>query len=41
MGDKAGGKWVAGTNTFHLNRYSEIPHHKHEEIIYTMVVREI
>jgi hypothetical protein len=39
--DKAGGKWVAGTNTFHLTRYSVIPHHKHKESIYTKVVCEI
>jgi hypothetical protein len=25
-GDKAGGKWVAGTNTFHLIAYADIPH---------------
>ncbi len=33
-GDKAGGKWIAGTNTFHLTRYSDIPYHKRKEIIY-------
>jgi hypothetical protein len=41
MGDKAVGKWVAGTNIFHLTRYSNIPHHKHKEIIYMKVVCEI
>jgi hypothetical protein len=41
MGDKAGSKWVAGTNTFHLTQYSDIPHHKRKEIIYTKVVCEI
>jgi hypothetical protein len=41
MGDKASGKRVAGTNTFHLTWYSDIPHHKHKEIIYTKVVCEI
>ncbi len=41
MGDKAGGRLVAGTNTFHLTRYSNIPHHKHKEIIYTKMVCEI
>jgi hypothetical protein len=41
MGDIAGGKRVAGTNTFHLTRYFDIPHHKHKEIIYTKVVCEI
>jgi hypothetical protein len=40
-GDKAGGKQVAGTNTFHLIQYSDIPHHKHKEIIYVKVVCEI
>jgi hypothetical protein len=29
-GDKAGGKQVAGTNTFHLIPYLDIPHHKHK-----------
>jgi hypothetical protein len=32
---------VAGTNTFHLIPYSDIPHHKHKEIIYTKVVCKI
>jgi hypothetical protein len=41
MGDKAGGKRVAGTNTFHLTRYFDIPHHKYKEIICTKVVCEI
>jgi hypothetical protein len=41
MGDKAGGKRVAGRDTFHLTRYSDIPHHKHKEIIYMKVVCEI
>ena len=41
MGDKASGKQVAGTNTFHLTRYSNIPHHKRKEIIYTKMVCEI
>jgi hypothetical protein len=41
MGDKAGGKQVAGTNTFHLISYLDIPHHKRKEIIYTKVVCEI
>jgi hypothetical protein len=27
-GDKAGGKQVAETNTFHLILYMDIPHHK-------------
>ncbi len=27
-GDKAGGKRVAGTNTFHLIAYADIPHQK-------------
>jgi hypothetical protein len=27
-GDKAGGKWVAGTNTFHLIAFADIPHQK-------------
>ncbi len=40
-GDKAGSKQVAGTNTFHLIQYSDIPHHKHKESIYTKVVCEI
>jgi hypothetical protein len=40
-GDKAGGKQVAGTNTFHLIPYSDILHHKHKEIIYMKVVCEI
>ncbi len=37
-GDKAGSKRVAGTNTFHLTWYSDIPHHKRKECIYTKVV---
>ncbi len=40
-GDKAGIKQVAETNTFHLIPYSDIPHHKCKEIIYTKVVCEI
>jgi hypothetical protein len=40
-GDKASGKGVAGTNTFHLIQYSDIPHHRRKEIIYTKVVCEI
>jgi hypothetical protein len=38
---KAGGKQVAGTNTFHLIPYLDIPHHKHKEIIYMKVVCEM
>jgi hypothetical protein len=41
MDDKAGGKRVAGTNTFHLIPYLDIPHHKCKKIIYTKVVCEI
>jgi hypothetical protein len=41
MGIKAGGKQVAGTNTFHLTHYSNIPHHKCKESIYTKVVCEV
>ncbi len=37
-GNKAGGKRVAGTNTFHLITFADIPHHKQKEIIYTKVV---
>jgi hypothetical protein len=40
-GNKTSGKQVAGTNTFHLIPYSDIPHHKHKEIIYMKVVCEI
>jgi hypothetical protein len=40
-GDKAGGKWVAGTNTFHLIAYADIPHQKRKQIIYTNVVCEV
>jgi hypothetical protein len=40
-GDKAGGKQVAGTNTFQLIWYSDIPYHRRKEIIYTNVVCEI
>ncbi len=40
-GDKAGGKWVAGTNTFHLIAYADIPHQKQKQIIYTKVVCEV
>ena len=40
-GDKAGGKRVAGTNTFHLIAFASIPHHKGKEIIYTKVVCEV
>jgi hypothetical protein len=40
-GDKAGSKWIAGTNTFHLTWYSDILNHKRKEIIYTKVVCEI
>jgi hypothetical protein len=38
---KAGGKRVAGTNTFHLIPNLDIPHHKQKEIIYTKVMCEI
>jgi hypothetical protein len=41
MGDKAGGKRVTGSNTFHLIAYPDIPHHKCKDIIYTKVVCEI
>jgi hypothetical protein len=41
MGNRASSKQVAGTNTFHLIPYSDIPHHKHKEIIYTKMVCEI
>jgi hypothetical protein len=41
MGDKAVGKQISGTNTFHLIQYSKNPHHKHRKIIYTKVVCEI
>ncbi len=41
MGDKAGGKQVAGANTFHLIQYFNIPHHKRKVIIYTKAVCEI
>ena len=40
-GDKAGGKRVAGTNTFHIIVYADIPYHKRKEIIYTKVVCEV
>jgi hypothetical protein len=40
-GKAAGGKRVAGTNTFHLITFADIPHHKRKEIIYTKVVCEI
>jgi hypothetical protein len=40
-GDKADGKWVAGTNTFHLIAYADIPHQKQKQIIYTKVVCEV
>ena len=40
-GDKAGGKRVAGTNTFHIIAYANIPYHKRKEIIYTKVVCEV
>jgi hypothetical protein len=40
-GDKASSKQVAGTITFHLIPYLDIPHHKCKEIIYTKVVSEI
>jgi len=39
--NKAGGKRVPGTNTFHLIPFADIPHHKRKEIIYTKVVCEI
>ncbi len=39
-GDNTGGKWVAGTNTFHIIAYVDIPYHKQKEIIYTKVVCE-
>ena len=32
-GNKAGGKRVVGTNTFHLITFADIPHHKQKEII--------
>jgi hypothetical protein len=41
MSDKAGGKQVAGTSTFYLIPYLDIPHHNCKEIIYTKVVCEI
>ena len=31
-GNKAGGKWVTGTKTFHLITFADIPHHKQKEI---------
>jgi len=37
-GKAAGGKRVAGTNTFHLITFADIPHHKRKEIIYKKVV---
>ncbi len=40
-GDKADGKQVAGTNTFHLIAYANIPHQKPKQIIYTKVVCEV
>jgi hypothetical protein len=40
-GDKAGGKQVASTSTFHLVVYADIPHHKRKEIIYTKVVSKV
>jgi hypothetical protein len=40
-GDKVGGKLVAGTNTFHLIAYADIPHQKQKQIIYTKVVCEV
>ena len=40
-GNKAGGKRVAGTNTFHIIAYANIPYHKQKEIIYTKVVCEV
>ena len=40
-GKATGGKRVAGTNTFHLITFADIPHHKRKEIIYTKVVCEI
>jgi hypothetical protein len=40
-GDKAGGKQVAGTNFFHLIAYTNIPHQKQTQIIYTKVVCEV
>ena len=39
--DKAGGKQVAGTSTFHLIAFADIPHHKQKQIIYTKVVCEV
>ncbi len=39
-GDKAGGKWVAGTSTLNLIPYLDISHHKPKKIIYTKVVCE-
>jgi hypothetical protein len=41
MGNKASSKQVAGTNTFHLIPYLDIPHNKRKENIYTKVVCEI
>ncbi len=40
-GNKEGETRVAGTNTFHLITFADIPHHKRKEIIYTKVVCEI
>ncbi len=40
-GDKAGSKRVAGTNTFHLIAYANIPHQKQKQITYMKVVCEV
>jgi hypothetical protein len=39
--DNVGGKRVAGTNTYHLIAYADIPHLKQKKIIYTKVVCEV
>ena len=38
---QAGGKRVAGTNTFHIIAYVNIPYHQQKEMIYTKVVSEV
>ncbi len=40
MGDKAGGKRVAGTDIFYLIPYLDISYHKLKEVIYTKVLYE-
>jgi hypothetical protein len=35
------GQPVAGTNTFYITDYNDIPSHKHKEICHTMVVCEV